>query len=367
MQSGLGIINFTALIRFKMKVMSRHDLGRLFLNVVFTGLIFWAAVANNSGSQIAIGHVLLYNAMLFLPGWANIFGLLPRLRRDKNVGRYLLSVLLIFLSATFILGHYLHWLLMHYRTDALNIFTPIAITSSAPEILRDYQYYFDAFPAILIIMAMLAIGYVIREFLLKLKREKDIRNIQAIAELSLLKSQISPHFLFNVLNSLYALSLSKSDKTPDVILQLSDILRYSLYETQELEVPVLKEVAIIETYIAIEKIRIPATANVSFNHGDIDETVGMAPMLLLPLIENAFKHGVDSTVDNSYVKASLHKDKDRLVFTCENTYKDSRSSAIGGIGIQNIQKRLDLIYPSRYQFHTEKREGKFIVTLIIML
>ena len=204
---------------------------------------------------------------------------------------------------------------------------------------------------------------------MKLKKEKHIRNEQIVAELNLLKSQISPHFLFNVLNSLYALSLSKSDKTPDVILQLSDILRYSLYETQEREIPVLDEVAIIETYIAIEKMRIPDTASISFNHDAIDQTIKIAPMLLLPLIENAFKHGVDSTVGDSYIHASLSKNENCLVFICENTYKEpkTKTTQVGGIGIQNVRKRLELLYPSRHSLEIEKREGIFKVTLLILL
>lgn len=345
-----------------------YNLLRVLLNLLFTGFIFWAAIKNNSGSEVAIGHVLLYNLLIFIPGWVNNFSLLPKLRQDKKVGSYFLFVTLVFLIGSLILGQYLRWLQNHYHTDNLSNFTPIGITSSSPDVLQNHQYYFDAFPAIVIVMVMLTIGYVIREFLQKLKKEKQIQNEQAIAELNLLKSQISPHFLFNVLNSLYALSLSKSDKTPDVILQLSDILRYSLYETQEREVPVQNEVAIIETYIAIEKMRIPATAQVSFTHSGIDHQVKMAPMLILPLIENAFKHGVDSTVDDSYIKASLHKNGNQLVFTCENTFKVPKKVAdVGGIGIRNIQKRLELIYPSRYQLDIKKEDGIFKVTLLILL
>lgn len=350
-----------------MKAISSYHLVRLFLNVLYLGLIFWAAITNNRGSEVSIGHVLLYNTLLFVPGWINNFGLLPRLRRNKKAGIYFGSIVVVFLISLLILGQYLHWLQIRYATQELTEFTPLGITSSAPSALTNYQYYFDALPAMIIILITLLVGYVIQEFLVKLKTEKHIQNEQAIAELNLLKSQISPHFLFNVLNSLYALSLSKSDKTPDVILQLSDILRYSLYEAQEREVPVPDEVAIIDTYIAIEKIRIPATTDISFDHSGIDDAK-VAPMLLLPLIENAFKHGVDSTVDHSYIHASLHKTGNTLVFTCENTFKASGSrSKVGGIGIQNIRKRLELLYPSRHQLEIEQQEGIYKVTLSIKL
>ncbi|AEA44609.1 sensor histidine kinase [Fluviicola taffensis] len=350
-----------------MKVINSYNLVRLLLNILFTGLIFWAALDNNSGSEVALGHVLLYNLLLFVPGWVNNFVLLPKLRRDKKTGKYFLAIISTFFAGLLILGQYLHWLQTYYKTDDLSKFTPLGITSSAPGFLQDFQYFFDALPAIIILMIILVIGYVIREFLLKLKKEKHIQNEQTIAELNLLKSQISPHFLFNILNSLYSLSLKKSDETPAVILQLSDILRYSLYETQEREVPILDEVAIIDTYIAIEKIRIPATANVSFNHSGIDNSIKMAPMLLLPLIENAFKHGVDSTVGDSYIHASLAKSENRLVFTCENTFKVSKKSEVGGIGIQNVRKRLNLLYPSRHSFDIEKQENLFKITLKILL
>jgi len=205
---------------------------------------------------------------------------------------------------------------------------------------------------------------------LKIKKEKEITGQQAVAELNLLKSQISPHFLFNMLNSLYALSLRKSDDTPGVILQLSDILRYSLYETREREVGVLDEIAIIETYLAIQKIRISETARISFMHKGISAADRISPMLLLPLVENAFKHGVDSTVGDSYVNAAVYKYGDRLVFTCENNYKESKESKeskVGGIGIENIQKRLELIYPSRYKLDIKRSEGVFKITLSILL
>ncbi|MEG1025302.1 MAG: histidine kinase [Flavobacterium sp.] len=350
-----------------MKVLKRRNIVRLLLNLAFTGFILWVAILNNSGKEVAVVHIVFYNLLIFVPGWINIFYLLPKLVRHKRPARYAIYLLTFFFVGCLVVGQYLQWLYEHYKTNDLTAFTPLGITSSAPEFLSHVQYYFDAFPAVAIVMISLVIGYVVHEFLLKLKMEKEIANQQVQAELSLLKSQISPHFLFNMLNSLYALSLRKSDETPGVILQLSDILRYSLYETHERELGVLDEIAIIETYISIQKIRIPETVRISFNHKGISAVDRIAPMLMLPLVENAFKHGVDSTVGDSYVSAAIYKQNDRLIFTCENNYKESNESKMGGIGLHNIQKRLELIYPSRFQFKTEKSEGIFKVTLSILL
>jgi sensor histidine kinase YesM len=113
--------------------------------------------------------------------------------------------------------------------------------------------------------------------------------------------------------------------------------------------------------------RIPDTASVSFHQSGIDKNIQMAPMLLLPLVENAFKHGVDSTIGDSYIHVSLSKDGNQLVFTCENTFKVSKASEVGGIGIQNVRRRLNLLYPSKHSFTIEKQEGLFKVTLLILL
>ncbi|MCX8534179.1 sensor histidine kinase [Chryseobacterium luquanense] len=279
----------------------------------------------------------------------------------------MVSVISLIPIATFILGEYLHWLYQRFSTNELIDFTPIAAASSAPQILEKYQYYFDAFPGIIIVMGIMIIGYAIQHFLLRIKKERQIQTQQTVAELTLLKSQISPHFLFNVLNSLYSLSLKKSDETPNVILKLSDILRYSLYEAQEKEISISQEIHILNTYIDIERLRLPESASMTFLHDTINESVKIAPMLLLPLIENAFKHGTDSTIGHSYINASLIGNDNRLIFTCENNFKESARKEVGGIGIENIRKRLQLIYPLRHQFKIEKNSELFKISLEIKL
>lgn len=347
-----------------MKSLRGNQIIRLLLNLAFTGFILFAAVGNNQ-KDLPLAYIFIYNILLFVPAWINSFWLLPKLRNHKNVISYLLSLLILIIVETIALGNYLHWLYQQFNTKDLVDFTPLAATSSAPESLTEYQYYFDTFPAIIILMLLMAIGYSVQEFLLRIKKEKQIRTQQTIAELSLLKSQISPHFLFNVLNCLYALALKKSEETPDVILKLSDILRYSLYETKETEISVTDEIHILNTYIDIERLRMPKNASISFHHEDVKNSVTLAPMLLLPLIENAFKHGTDSTIGNSHIKASLSCNDKNLTFNCENSFKKSSGKDVGGIGIENIRKRLELIYPSKHRFEIEENKDLFKVTLEI--
>ena len=347
-----------------MKPIKAIGLLRLFLNLLFTGFILIAALSNNV-KNLPVGFILLYNILLLSSAWVNNFWLLPRLRRNKNVLRYVVALTLTVIAATIILGSYLQWLYLEFKTSELIDFTSLAAPSSAPSGLEKYQYYFDVIPGIIIMTAMLSVGYAIQQSLLKIKNDKQIQAQQAIAELNLLKSQISPHFLFNVLNSLYALSLKKSEETPDVILKLSDILRYSLYETQEKEISIRNEIHILNTYIDIERIRISANAQISFVCAQVRDSVKIAPMLLLPLIENAFKHGIDSTIGISYINASLICDENNLIFTCENSFKDAAKKALGGIGIDNVRKRLQLLYPSKHIFEINKGKNVFKITLEI--
>jgi len=347
-----------------MKSLRGNQIIRLLLNIAFTGFILFAAVGNNQ-KNLPLVYIFIYNLLLFVPAWINNFWFLPKLQDHKNIINYLISLITLLVIETIVLGNYLQWLYQQFNTEELVDFTPLAATSSAPESLKEYQYYFDAFPAIIILMLLMAIGYSVQEFILRIKREKQIRTQQTIAELSLLKSQISPHFLFNVLNSLYALALKKSEETPDVILKLSDILRYSLYETKETEISVIDEIHILNTYIDIERLRMPQNAIISFHYEGVKDSVKIAPMLLLPLIENAFKHGTDSTIGNSYIKASLSCSDKNLIFNCENSFKKSSKKDVGGIGIENIRKRLQLIYPSKHRFEIEEKIDLFKVTLEI--
>lgn len=347
-----------------MRLLKGYNLLRIFLNVLFIGFILFAS-ADNNDKNLPVFFILMYNLLLFVPAWINNFWLLKNLQLHRNLKQYLISLLVVFILAIIVSGKYLQWLYSQFDNTELADFTPFAVTSIAPKIIENYQYYFDAFPAILMVMSALAIGYSVQRFLLKIKNEKQIETQQAIAELSLLKSQISPHFLFNILNSLYALALKKSEETPDVILKLSDILRYSLYETQEKEISVFNEIHILKTYIEIEKLRMPANASITFRHEDIKDSIKIAPMLLLPLIENAFKHGTDSTVGNSYINATLSCDDNSLIFTCENSFKESARKDVGGIGIENIRKRLQLIYPSNHRFEIDKSKDVFRVSLEI--
>ena len=187
------------------------------------------------------------------------------------------------------------------------------------------------------------------------------------AELSALKNQLNPHFLFNTLNNLYTLALKKSDKTPEVISKLSDILDYMLYRCNDPFVSLRKEIELIENYLTLEKIRYGKRVHIAFTTS-IQEEGKIAPLLLLTFIENAFKHGVSQELNKAEVKIDLQSTEETIQFCIENTIPSiglSDASSKEGIGITNVSKQLNLLYPNKHQLSINNQEDLYQVKLNI--
>ncbi|MFV0590967.1 MAG: sensor histidine kinase [Draconibacterium sp.] len=190
------------------------------------------------------------------------------------------------------------------------------------------------------------------------------------AELKLLKAQVHPHFLFNTLNNLYGLTLEKSDEAPTLVLQLSDILDYILYRCDAKLVGLSEELANLKNYIEIEKIRYPDKLNLTLEFPDKTENLKIAPLILLPFVENTFKHGVSHFPGVAFVDIRAKLSGMDLTFSVINTrnpLKKKNQSYSNGIGLVNVRKRLDLLYPEKYTLQVEEQAESFSVNLILEL
>ncbi len=197
---------------------------------------------------------------------------------------------------------------------------------------------------------------------------KWLRTLQADkskAELALLKTQINPHFFFNTLNNLYALTVKHSDQAPAVILKLSEMMRYTIYEGKKDFVSLKEEIEYLENYIDLHRIRYHKSVDIQFSH-TIGETDKITPLLFIILLENAFKHGVESLSDKAYIHINLQSNEDGIQFTIENNFEASESNQEKGIGLDNIKQRLKLIYPKQHELHISEKESIFKVDLKIM-
>ncbi len=203
----------------------------------------------------------------------------------------------------------------------------------------------------------------------KERRETEIlKQEKTDAELKFLKSQTNPHFLFNTLNSIYGLALEKSEKTPSLILKLSDILSYTLYESNVEKVALGKELMLIENIIALEKERYEKRVVIDYRvEGDV-EGIKIPPLILVPFIENAFKHGLKNEVKKGWINIYINASKDTLNFKIENSIsklEDEENNNGGGLGLQNVSRRLDLLYGEHKELHIKKTKDSYIVNLTI--
>ena len=204
---------------------------------------------------------------------------------------------------------------------------------------------------------------------IKISRDSFIRRQEEKnAELKLLKAQLNPHFLFNTLNNLYGLSVVKSDTLPDLMLKLSDLLRYSLYDTKETYVSLEKELQYLENYMSLENIRLENQTEIVLNKKGIIAGKSIAPMLLIVFVENAFKHLGTSAEEQSRVAVTVEVVDDVLTFSCRNTIdalpkEDNIEAGKSGIGLQNAKKRLALLYPSKHSLAIDQTHNTYSVTL----
>lgn len=195
-----------------------------------------------------------------------------------------------------------------------------------------------------------------------------MENERLATELSLLRNQISPHFFFNTLNNLYALSLEQSQETPKVILKLSEMMRYTIYECNDTHVPISKEIKYLENYIDLQQIRHHRKANIEFLRYLGDKDVEICPLVLIVFLENAFKHGVDGAEGEAFVKLQLETSHNMLRFRIENSMTPPRSlDEPGGIGLENARRRLDLVYGNQYSLEVTEANKIFCVDLTIDL
>jgi two-component system, LytTR family, sensor kinase len=182
-------------------------------------------------------------------------------------------------------------------------------------------------------------------------------------ELNYLKMQIHPHFLFNTLNTMYGFALKKADETPEMILKLSNLLDYLLYQVDKPLVLIKDDLNHIDDYIALEKMRFNDTLDISFIKENISENTQIAPMLLLPFIENSFKHGI---IKNGLlsIKIRITCTEEKIHFDIENTSSNSEKNS-KGIGLENLQKRLALLYKGNYKLNIASEKNLFKVSLIL--
>ena len=228
--------------------------------------------------------------------------------------------------------------------------------------INDINVYLQQEKEIKIILTLPIFVLILGWFFQQWKWLKTLESKKSKAELALLKNQINPHFFFNTLNNLYGLTVEKSDDAPNVVLKLSDMMRYTIYMGKEDFVSLKEEVNYLHNYIELHKIRYQKKVNITFNH-NITAKYQITPLLYIIALENAFKHGVEKLTENAYIHINITTDKGIILFEIENNFEQSGKNSATGIGLENLKQRLQLLYPKKHQLLIKKSDSVYKLSL----
>mgnify|MGYP005813913551 CR=1 FL=1 len=323
--------------------------------ILFFGILY-GSFEEEYGKQIAVQATY---ALVQIPAvYVTLYVLMPKLLFKGRYSEFFLwLILLIICFATLSWFEYLFFQHPFFWPDD-PFDTPVF---NLGKILK----------AVNTIYPIVAIAVVFKWFKYWYKEQK--KNQQLVedkleAELKFLKSQIHPHFLFNTLNNLYALTLKQSKDAPEVVLKLSDLLNYMLYECNADKVPLSKEIALVKDYIELEKIRYGERLNINMtvNNENGDESV--APLMILPFVENAFKHGASEEIEDSWISIDLSLKHKGLTLKVENSKSNNAESEDRfaykeGIGLKNVKRRLEILYPEKHELNIHESSDSFLVVL----
>ena len=213
----------------------------------------------------------------------------------------------------------------------------------------------------------MSISTLAKRWFIKQQELMQAEQEKATAQLQLLKAQLHPHFLFNTLNNIYAFSLERSPKTPRLVLKLSSLLSYMLYDCKEDEVLLEKEVEVMRNYIDLEKERYGDKLEISVNiEGEIIDHY-IKPLLILPFLENAFKHGTSEQLNHPWMSVDIMVKSNRLLCKVVNSKNEDVPYHYQGVGISNVRRRLELLYPNRHELKLANEGVFFVVSLVVEL
>ncbi len=318
-------------------------------------ILTWAEGASSKGFWFTFTNELINVFFFAVIVYFNLLYLIPNYLTQKKFGTY---ALLLVLSAAIITP--LKLIVFFFKFSDM--------PALQDQLLNNQFWHF------LIMFFAGGISTLVRitqDWMRHLREKQDLQTQTIQSELRFLKSQINPHFLFNTLNNLYALTLKKSDEAPEIVIKLSEMMRYMLYECNEKRVPLKKEVNYLRNYLDLEKLRQGKNVSINFEVEGVIEDQEIAPLMFIPFLENSFKHGLNNEIMEGFVNIFMQVENREIHFFIENSKSAStprpENRRSGGIGLVNVKRRLDLLYPNQYELTISDNPNSYAVNLEIKL
>jgi len=340
-------MNLRSFVHSKFFVVAIHSL--IWLALLLVPVIFDESPMARSFWLLRFGPMIFFLAAFF---YFNSFVLIPKLLLPGKILPFILSLLACIgiIVLVNILAAYLFQVFSGHRHHRFY-----------PQIILGPVFFS------VVTFALSTSFKITSEWFRNEKIKKEMENEKLTSELAFLKSQVNPHFLFNILNNICSLARKKSDDTENAIIKLSQIMRYMLYESKDEKVSLEKEIEYLQNYIELQRMRISEKVNIMFTIEGNPDSLMIEPMLLIPFVENAFKHGI-SYLEDCTINILLKIDPAKLLFIVENSIIKKGTDEIhteSGIGLKNVLRRLELLYPAKHEINIEENEMKYRVHLII--
>ncbi len=303
-------------------------------------------------------YTLLFQLSLLPAVYLNLKLLLPKLGNRKTILFYLIS-----LAAIILLFSWINY--SFFDNWSAKVFPDYFFISyfTFKEVILFFSVYVVITTLLKLSKSWFFVSQLQKELLEKEKQKAEV-------ELKALKAQINPHFFFNTLNSIYSMALDKDDRLPNTVLQLSDLMRYFLYKSQNNFIPLEKELTAVNDYIALQKLRSDAQLDIETKmSGEIGDRQ-IAPLLLITFLENAFKHGAKGSSENTFIRLDIKVEKNKLNFVVENNkgiIDEVNTGEYNGLGLENVKRQLELLYPGKHLLNIKDQPDRFSVALQLSL
>ncbi|MCK0147630.1 histidine kinase [Arenibacter sp. F26102] len=329
------------------------------LRIVGLHLVFWALIVTYFAWGFGFNEnpkMSFINSLYFLPGhiimvYSLLYFLVPKFLLKNKFLHFFVGLLVVLLFCI------LYTILAQLQLSSdIDSFKGMTLTVGR-----------NVLPFLHVAGIALSIK-LLKYWYLQRKRTIEAEQQKTVAELKLLKAQLHPHFLFNTLNNLYSHTLESSPRSPEIVMKLSGLLRFMIYESNVPKISLLKEIELLQNYISLEELRYGERLDLSLTiNGDIGK-YQIAPLLLLPFLENAFKHGTSRQIETCWISFHLSMDGSTMSFKLVNSIDPGEAKTrIGGLGLQNVRQRLELLYKHNHTLETVMLEEVFVVSLEINL
>jgi hypothetical protein len=323
---------------------------------IYLSFFIFQIIRFQRGDVIDWSHIIKVAAInlifTMLIAYFNYFYILPKYLSNKNALKYILEFIIWFAIIVTIRLQLERYIIDGYTYQATYLYT----TRFTIQIV---------FVTLFIVIFVAMLRFSVDWFELE-ARKKEIENEKLSAELNFLKAQINPHFLFNTLNNLYYLAYTKSENTTEVIAKLSQMMRYMIYDSNHPQVLLSKEIEYMESYISLERLRLNNEIPIEFViEGNVGNVL-ISPLIFITFLENAFKHGVSSNQPGAWVKIAIHVCDKKCIYTVTNSKivkAKAEKEENSGIGLKNVNRRLELSYPNQYDLKVKDEDDKYMVQL----